>query len=65
MPVLTISVSDEAANQLRDISLRLGVSPEDLARAGINDMLRATDEKVRAAMDYVLKKNEELYRRLA
>ena len=65
MTVLTISVSDEAANQLRERSSRLGVTPEDLARAGINDMLRATDEKVRSAMDYVLKKNEELYRRLA
>jgi len=65
MTVLTIPISDESAEHLREVSSRLGVSPEDLARAGIDDLLRRSDNKVRAAMEYVLSKNEELYRRLA
>lgn len=65
MKVLTIPISDESAVHLREVSSRLGVSQEDLARAGINDLLRRSDNNVRAAMEYVLNKNEELYRRLA
>ena len=65
MPQLTVPLTDESAAQLREFSSRLGVSPEDLVRASVNDLLRRPDDRVRAAMEYVLNKNEELYRRLA
>jgi hypothetical protein len=47
---------------LRDDS---GLSPEDLARAAIADLLATPGEEFRAAAERVLRKNEELYRRLA
>jgi hypothetical protein len=37
----------------------------DLVRAGIDHLLASPEEEFEKAADYVLKKNEELYRRLA
>ncbi len=53
------------AEQLRQEAERLGVSPDDLARAAVDDLLSARDEDFRLAVERVLRKNEELYRRLA
>jgi hypothetical protein len=41
------------------------VAPEELARAAVADLLSAQREDFRTAASYVLRKNEELYRRLA
>ena len=53
------------ADRLREEAQRLGLSPEDLARAALSDLLSTPDAEFRAATDRVLKKNQELYRRLA
>jgi hypothetical protein len=41
------------------------VKAEDLARVGIEELLRQPDEKFELAADYILTKNSELYGRLA
>jgi antitoxin FitA len=41
------------------------VSPEDLLRVNIEDWLARHQYEFTQAADYVLKKNAELYRRLA
>ena len=41
------------------------MSPEELARAGVEELLARPEETYQRAIDYVLKKNAELYRRLA
>ena len=53
------------AEKLRQEADRLGVSPSDLARAALTDLLADRDEDFRTSADRVLKKNAELYRRLA
>ena len=53
------------AEKLRREAERLGVSPDDLARAAVADLLAARDEDFRVAAERVLRKNEDLYRRLA
>lgn len=53
------------AEKLRQEAERLGVSPEELARAAVADLLAARDEDFKIAAERVLRKNEELYRRLA
>jgi hypothetical protein len=53
------------AERLRREAERLGVSPSDLARAALTDLLADRDEDFRAAAERVLRKNAELYRRLA
>jgi hypothetical protein len=53
------------ATKLQEEATRLGLTPDDLARAALTDLLATRDEDFRAAADRVLKKNQELYRRLA
>ncbi|MBI4349355.1 MAG: DNA-binding protein [Elusimicrobia bacterium] len=62
---LSIDLSPAQAERLRLEAERLGLTPEDLARAAIADLLTSVGEDFKAAVDRVLKKNEELYRRLA
>jgi hypothetical protein len=62
---LSIDLTPAQAERLRQEADRLGLAPEDLARAVIIDLLASTGEDFKAAADRVLKKNEELYRRLA
>jgi hypothetical protein len=62
---LSIDLSPAQADRLRLEAERLGLTPEDLAKAAIADLLATPGEDFKAAADRVLKKNAELYRRLA
>lgn len=62
---LTIDLSPAQAERLRHEADRLGLAPEDLARAAIADLLATPGDDFKAAAERVLRKNEELYRRLA
>lgn len=62
---LTVDLSPAQAEQLRQEAERLGVAPEELARAAITDLLATPDQEFARAAERVLLKNEELYRRLA
>ena len=53
------------AEKLRREAERLGVAPDELARAALSDLLSSRDEAFHAAVERVLRKNEALYRRLA
>ncbi len=53
------------AEKLRREAERLGISPSELARAAVTDLLADRDEDFRTAAERVLRKNAELYRRLA
>jgi plasmid stability protein len=65
MSSITINLSEEHLSKLREIAARLGVSVEDLARMGIEELLAQPEERFERAADYVIEKNAELYRRLA
>jgi antitoxin FitA len=65
MHAITITLSDERLAKLQEIAGRLHIAPEELARAGVEDLLARPEETCQRAIDYVLKKNAELYRRLA
>jgi predicted transcriptional regulator len=65
MSTVTIPLSDELSSKLREAAQRAGVSPEELARAGLSDWLGRPRDDFDAAVRFVLEKNRELYRRLA
>jgi predicted transglutaminase-like cysteine proteinase len=65
MSTLTITLSDDRLAKLREIAARFNVNAEDLARAGIEELLTRPEESFQQVADYVLHKNAELYRRLA
>jgi hypothetical protein len=62
---LTIDLSPAQADRLRQEAERLGLAPEELARAALVDLLATGDDDFRSAAQRVLRKNEELYRRLS
>jgi hypothetical protein len=62
---LSIELTEAESTKLREAADHLGVEPEALARAAVADLLSNEDEDFRAAAEHVLRKNEELYRRLA
>jgi hypothetical protein len=65
MTTITIPLSEDQLEQLKARAQEVGVAPEELARAGLEEWLnRPHDDFLRAAR-YVLQKNAELYRRLA
>jgi hypothetical protein len=51
--------------RLRAEAERLGLSPDDLARAALVDLLATPHAELQAAIARVIAKNRELYRRLA
>ena len=65
MHTITITLSDGRLAKLQEIAARLHIAPEELARASVEDLLARPEETCQHAIDYVLKKNAELYRRLA
>jgi len=67
MTAMNISVELSAAEieLLTSTATRLGVRPEELARATLTDALSGDKEEFRKAAEYVLEKNRNLYRRLA
>jgi predicted transcriptional regulator len=65
MSSITISLPDERLQQLREIASRYSVAPEELVRVSIEELLARPEEDFRRALEYVLSKNAELYRRLA
>jgi hypothetical protein len=61
---LTITLDDDKLRSLQEAADRLGLPVEDVVRTSIDNYL-ARQQSVREAMEYVLHKNAELYRRLA
>ena len=62
---LSIQLSDEQAKALAAAAERLHVSESELAAAAVRDLVAAPKPEFDAAMERVLRKNQELYRRLA
>jgi hypothetical protein len=62
---LSIELSAAQSEQLGREAERLGVSPEEFARAVVADVLAAPAEDFTAAAARVIQKHRELYRRLA
>jgi len=65
MTTISIPLAEERFNQLQELAERVHVSPEELARAGLEHWLRQPRQDFVQAARYVLQKNADLYRRLA
>ncbi len=65
MSTLTITLPADRLAKLQEIAMRFNVKAEDLARVGIEELLKQPDETFRQTAEYILTKNAELYRRLA
>jgi predicted transcriptional regulator len=65
MTNMTIPLPDDRLAKLQELAARLRISPEELVRVSIEELLERPDEAFEQAARHILKKDEDLYRRLA
>lgn len=65
MSPITIQLSEEGLRKLQDLAKQADTTPEELLRANVEEWLTRPARDFAEAADYVLRKNAELYRRLA
>lgn len=65
METISVPLSDERLLRLRELAKAAKVTPEELVRETLEEWLKQPTEDFARAADYVLQKNDELYRRLA
>ncbi len=65
MSTLTINIPEDRWARLKEISDQFGITPEEIVRISVDDLLTRPQEDCMQAIDYVVKKNDELYRRLS
>ncbi len=62
---ITVEIPDAQLQKLQQLAQENGISLEDLLRASIEDWFSYPKSEFVQASSYVLKKNAQLYRRLA
>jgi hypothetical protein len=62
---LVIELPPAQADKLRAEATRLGLSPEDLARAALTDLLSTPDPGFQEVARRIVTKSQDLYKRLA
>ena len=65
MTSITIAIPDDRLLKLKELADRFQVTPEELLRVSLEEILTRPEEAFQRAVSYVLTKNAELYRRLA
>jgi len=65
MTTMTLQIDDAKADELRRKAQRLGLEPEQLLTASVDDLIAQPNADFDQAAKRVLSKNRELYRRLA
>lgn len=65
MDTITVSFPSDRLKQLKSFAARFQVTPEELVRISVEELLSRPEEDFQRALEYVLKKNAELYRQLA
>ena len=65
MELIRINLPEQLLSQLKDAASKIGMSPEYFIKSGIEEKLSRLDRDFQSAVDRVLEKNAELYKRLA
>jgi uncharacterized protein YdbL (DUF1318 family) len=62
---LILDLDEQQTQRLQEVARRLNVSVNELAKAAINDLVAKSESDFERAATRVLRKNTELYKRLA
>ena len=65
MAEVTVTLSTEELQRLKDLGEREGLTVDQVVKLGIQELINQPDESFRKAVQHTLRKNAELYRRLA
>ena len=64
MTNITIALPDDILVKVQDIADKYHISPEDLIRATVEELVTAPEESFLEAVESILNKNKTLYERL-
>lgn len=65
MVTITVTLSEDRLQKLQDIAAQFRIAPEELLRVSVEELIARPQADFQKAIDYVLNKNKELYKRLA
>ncbi|MCR4291219.1 MAG: hypothetical protein NUV86_13270 [Candidatus Scalindua sp.] len=65
METITVKLDDSKAALLREKAKKFGLSPDQFVTVSIEDLIARPEPDFEEAMQKVLSRNEELYKRLA
>lgn len=65
MKTITISMDDHKLNLLENTAKKFGLSVNDLVEATFEDLISKPDDDFQNAMNFILKKNHDLYKKLS
>ena len=65
MASITIELSKDRLQRLETLAEKFNLRVQDLVRVTVEELLDRPDEELIKAREYVLQKNQELYRRLS
>ena len=65
MKSLEVQIEEPTVDRLEAAARKLGITPEELLRVSVEEKLARLDESFLTAVEQVVSKNAELYRRLA
>ena len=65
MTTSPINLPEEQIRKLKELAAQYGVSPEELVRVSVEELLEQPEEQFQKAVEYVLKKNDSLYKRFS
>ncbi|MBW2237836.1 MAG: DNA-binding protein [Deltaproteobacteria bacterium] len=65
MAIIKVEINDSKAAILREKAKKFGLLPDQFVTASIEDLISQPDHDFEAAMQKVLSKNKELYKRLS
>ncbi len=65
METITVTFTDDRLQKLRELAAQFQIAPEELVRVSVEELIARPQADFQKAVDYVLEKNKELYKRLA
>jgi len=65
MATITVEIDDSKAALLREKAEKFGMLPDQFVTASIEDLIGQAEPEFEDAMQKVISKNKELYKRLA
>jgi len=65
MVTVTVTLSEDRFQKLQDLAKQFNIPVEQLLRVSFEELAMRPQEDFQKALEYVLEKNKELYKRLA
>jgi len=65
MKTIEVNLPEPTASRIDEMARRLGIAPEELLRISLEEKLARLDDAFHEALEVVVNKNAELYKRLA